>query len=170
MPKAPNATILQLQRDCDEDWTALELFHAIPRDLLTSIVQGTVAFDCENQQHRYDESTTDPGVYVIAISIKDRGGKFLNWNEYQAVIASLRTYLRAFEALQLGSSQSHGDLTFARAIDGIFGGRAMRRNSREYDRTWSVQCRAQADSLRDFIDPLVQKQGSYPGLAGAEVH
>ncbi|KAI3540891.1 hypothetical protein CABS01_06779 [Colletotrichum abscissum] len=79
MLKQPDCTIAQLRLDHARDWETTEVLHIIPRDLLRSIIKGTVAMDFgPNRPHDYDEDSNEAGIYVIAVSVDSRDGKFLN--------------------------------------------------------------------------------------------
>ncbi|KAK4460676.1 hypothetical protein QBC42DRAFT_288332 [Cladorrhinum samala] len=69
------------------------LFHAIPRDVLESMVLGTVAYDvAKDNVNGYDSNGS--GVYVLGISISGRDGEFLNIREYATLLQNMKRYLK----------------------------------------------------------------------------
>ena len=75
-----------------------ELFHAIPRTVLQSLMLGTVAYDASSMRG-YD--TDGPGVYLLSISISGRNGRFLTRLEMETLIENMQDYFVGAE-LTLG--------------------------------------------------------------------
>ncbi|KAI1138011.1 hypothetical protein F5Y05DRAFT_418922 [Hypoxylon sp. FL0543] len=105
------------------------LLHAIPKDLLKSLILGTVAFD-------FLSSTTPPkhydsegaGAYVAAMAIEGRNGKWLSRIDVRDLRKNLNKYIRAYLAWKTHrgnpSKPDHVELcAFARNVDNQFGSR-----------------------------------------------
>ncbi|KAK1495356.1 hypothetical protein CTAM01_08485 [Colletotrichum tamarilloi] len=121
MPKQPDCTIAQLRLDHVRDWETTEVLHIIPRDLLRSIIKGTVAMDFgSNRPHDYDEDSNEAGIYVIAVSVDGRDGRFLDWSELGELITTLQTYADAYTIHKRGAPRGIAELvktSIAKEID-----------------------------------------------------
>ncbi|KXH38164.1 hypothetical protein CSIM01_10479 [Colletotrichum simmondsii] len=137
------------EQDPYEGWTMMQLFHAIPDELLRSIVLGTVAYDdIQHQCHLPDYSEDGLGVYVIAISIEGRNGAFLNTDEIEMLTQSMATYLEAYEAAKVTkASRSRAQrvaISCSRVVDGQY-----RKNVT--DEPYFVRSDAHADQVKTVI-------------------
>ncbi|KAM0224050.1 hypothetical protein ACHAQD_002415 [Fusarium lateritium] len=88
----------------NRDWSMCELLHSIPIEVVQSIVKNTVAYDDHNESFpcfkmpgRSDPEEI-PGVYVIAISINHRNGRFLNIREMERVVDDMKKYILGYQA------------------------------------------------------------------------
>ncbi|KAJ4392247.1 hypothetical protein N0V93_005872 [Gnomoniopsis smithogilvyi] len=83
------------------DSRLFEVYHAIPRQLLQSLVLGTVAWDYHSSRgktrERYGEKA-GIGIYALGVSAKTRQGEWLTANEIQAMIAHLNDYVAGYDA------------------------------------------------------------------------
>lgn len=71
-----------------------DMFHAIPRSMLESVILGTVAFDRHRTHGRLRGLAEDgPGIYVVGLSIVSRGGRFVDASELNALIKNLEKYI-----------------------------------------------------------------------------
>jgi hypothetical protein len=103
---------------------AFRLLHVIPRDLLTSIISGTVAYDLWNGDiDPYTPSTC--GVYVMAIHICGRRGKFLSGRELGELATLVDRYVTAYDhwvrdgqRWDEGSEDSRRHRRFVENVDG----------------------------------------------------
>ncbi|TDZ13265.1 hypothetical protein C8035_v006661 [Colletotrichum spinosum] len=119
--KAPKLrrTIKQFELDPENQWMMIKLMHMVPRELLRSIIQGTVAYDDQpwtrpgaaGQGTLAEYSHDGPGIYVIALSVNNRNGEFLSWDEMQTFLEHLEGYIEAYEitATKQVNARSHGD-------------------------------------------------------------
>ncbi|GAB1316793.1 hypothetical protein MFIFM68171_07003 [Madurella fahalii] len=85
-----------------------DLFHSIPRNVLESIVLGTIAYDdCRTSGNgRVTGLSGDgPGVYVLGLSIAGRQGEFISAKELRLLLDNLDTYILGYK---FSSSQSSG--------------------------------------------------------------
>jgi hypothetical protein len=102
-----------------------DVFHSIPRDLLGSVILGTVAFDSGRPQNRVTGLSDDaPGIYVLGLSISGRDGKFINANELKVLIGNLKTYVRGYRyQLEGAPSVEAGDAAaeLVAEVDGAYG-------------------------------------------------
>lgn len=76
------------------------IFHTIPRDMLQSLILGTVAFDFSRVSER-PETYRDMnkwGIYIVSISVLGRSGKWLSANELDQVIVQMKKYIEGYEA------------------------------------------------------------------------
>ncbi|TDZ14410.1 hypothetical protein Cob_v012670 [Colletotrichum orbiculare MAFF 240422] len=107
--KAPKLrrTIEQFELDPENQWMMIKLMHMIPRELLRSIIQGTVAYDDQRwtrpgaagQGTLAEYSHDGPGIYVIALSVNNRNGEFLSWDEMQIFLGQLEGYIDAYDIM-----------------------------------------------------------------------
>ncbi|KAL2174233.1 uncharacterized protein P884DRAFT_302821 [Thermothelomyces heterothallicus CBS 202.75] len=110
-----------------------DILHSIPRNVLESLVLGTVAFDSNRSVNRLRGLSSDgAGVYVAGLSIAGRGGKFLNLGELKVLIMHLERYIAGYKA---SVSQSAGNqqtpaaiqaLDLVARVDAAYGGQAVR--------------------------------------------
>lgn len=92
-------TILVLENIEDEASTAWAVLHAVPRNVMASIVLGTVAYDFNKTHHRPSTySDRGPGVYAIGISVNGRDGKWLTAKELRKLVRELLRYRDAYLA------------------------------------------------------------------------
>ncbi|KAM0268932.1 hypothetical protein ACHAPA_004532 [Fusarium lateritium] len=90
-----------------------ELLHSIPIEVVQSIVKNTVAYDDHNESFPYfkmpgrSDPEEIPSVYVIAISINHRNGRFLNIREIERVVNDMKKYILGYQA----HIQYEGDVT-----------------------------------------------------------
>lgn len=83
------------------DGDVWDLFHTIPRDLLESLVLGTVAFDHSRTQNRVTGlDNNGPGIYILGLSIVGRDGQFLDGRELDLLIQDLQTYIQGSTVLR----------------------------------------------------------------------
>ncbi|KAK2031845.1 hypothetical protein LX32DRAFT_680828 [Colletotrichum zoysiae] len=169
MPVTPNATVAQLSVDHLNDHQSLELLHVAPRRLLVSMIQGTVAYDCaQDPSEAYSAHTDHPGIYVITVSVKDRGGKFLSRYELESVATSVEDYIEASEILERDGSltaEEREKVDFAKSVDTAYGVPLIDNRARYVDGDSSVRnLREMADGLRRrVIQP-------HPGEGDARRH
>ncbi|KAK2003642.1 hypothetical protein LX36DRAFT_78763 [Colletotrichum falcatum] len=169
MPVTPQTTINQLSSDYLNSYKSLELLHVAPRQLLVSMIQGTVAYDCtQNPSEDYSSQTDDPGVYVISISIKGRDGKFLGWYELELVATYIDDYIEASEILQRGgplTGEEEEKVDQAISIDTAYGVPLVKDKTRFVDGASSIaELREVAAGLRRrIIKP-------HPGRTDAQKH
>ncbi|KAK0654168.1 hypothetical protein QBC41DRAFT_386617 [Cercophora samala] len=115
---AKTKLILSPQYGLDFDGKYGVLFHSIPRDLLSSILLGTVAYD----SHRNKNIGLDPrgpGVYVLGLQVAGRGGKFLNAAEYAILLEDLETYMAVAAKMRApaGGILTSDEQVFMTAVD-----------------------------------------------------
>ncbi|KAI8173085.1 hypothetical protein K4K51_010333 [Colletotrichum sp. SAR 10_75] len=104
LPKNLPRSVFNLLRDSETTgWVMVELLHVIPRNLLLSIVRGTVAYD-SYMKKAPSYGVGGSGIYVIAIGIVRRQG-FLRWDEFQSLIQALEMYIRAYEIEKKGGAE-----------------------------------------------------------------
>lgn len=113
----------------EKDWRSFTLFLAIPRAMLESIVLGTVAWDYDRargpgtRDHYTDCSGF--GIYVVGVSVSNRGGAWLTANEIKVLIATMSRYIRGYQAWEHGGqSWAPGDRElqeFVASVDNQFG-------------------------------------------------
>lgn len=115
----------------DKDWYKFVVYLAIPRQMLESIVLGTVAWDYHpdrggRARNEYTQRS-GMGIYVIGLSVKDRGGAWLTARELQSLVSDLKTYLLAYdswsvdEEWEVGSDRALGLREFVTDIDDQYG-------------------------------------------------
>ncbi|KAI0851679.1 hypothetical protein F5Y00DRAFT_259167 [Daldinia vernicosa] len=120
---------LQIRGDRVNQRAMCILLHAIPKDMLRSLILGTVAFDqLKSTRKLAHYAAGGPDVYVAAMAIEDRDGKWLSRNDIRDLIYVLLKYIRAYTAWEShkGKSDSPEDpvlVIFARDIDTQYGGR-----------------------------------------------
>ncbi|ROV91577.1 hypothetical protein VPNG_09714 [Cytospora leucostoma] len=79
------------------------IFNAIPRDMLKSIVLGTVAWDYYPRASRTPPGCYKTpkkrgyGIYVFGLAVEGRDGKWLTANELNRLIKDLRTYVLGYD-------------------------------------------------------------------------
>ncbi|KAK1477174.1 hypothetical protein CCUS01_04992 [Colletotrichum cuscutae] len=83
-----NSTFDQLDHDFRHGKNSLMLLHAIPRKLLRSLIQGTLAFDTVNSRDAICYPAKGQGIYAIDVYIENRGGT--------RVITELKDYIKAY--------------------------------------------------------------------------
>ncbi|KAH8782774.1 hypothetical protein F5883DRAFT_679524 [Diaporthe sp. PMI_573] len=82
------------------------LFQCLPRDMLKSIVLGTVAWDYHSQHPNsrdrrggYERPKKGGyGIYVFGLAVEGRGGKWLTSNELKTIVEDLKTYVKGYVA------------------------------------------------------------------------
>ncbi|RSL83119.1 hypothetical protein CEP52_016798 [Fusarium oligoseptatum] len=85
-------------------WQMHKLLHSMPRGIIQSIVQGTVAFDYVNRNGTWlsTPGLADgpvPGVYVVGLSRTDKRGWFLNIKEMRALVKGIKRYMAGYKAI-----------------------------------------------------------------------
>lgn len=79
------------------------ILQAIPRDMLKSIVLGTVAWDYYPRpgnalRNHYRKPTKGGyGIYVFGLAVDGRDGKWLTANELDRLVGDLKRYVRGYE-------------------------------------------------------------------------
>ncbi|ROV89453.1 hypothetical protein VMCG_10232 [Cytospora schulzeri] len=79
------------------------MFQVIPRDMLKSIILGTVAWDYYPRKgkiprdHYKKPIKNGYGIYVFGLAVGGREGKWLKANELNKLIGELRRYVRGYE-------------------------------------------------------------------------
>lgn len=85
-----------------------EVYHAIPRQLLQSLILGTVAWDYHpsrgSSRQKYD-SKTDIGIYALGVAVKARQGAWLTANEIGAMIGHMQEYVAGYDAWTVHQGQ-----------------------------------------------------------------
>ncbi|KAI1478609.1 hypothetical protein F4774DRAFT_426348 [Daldinia eschscholtzii] len=120
---------MQIRRDRTSRRAMCILLHTIPRELLKSLILGTVAFDQLKPTGKPVHYAADgPGAYVAAMAIEGRNGMWLNRDEIRELIHKLLKYITAYRAwkdhLGTPSDPEHAELdAFTRDIDTQYGGR-----------------------------------------------
>ncbi|KAI1375739.1 hypothetical protein F4677DRAFT_445903 [Hypoxylon crocopeplum] len=104
------------------------LLHAIPKDLLRSLILGTVAFDFSQSPKPASYAVDGPGAYVAAMTISGRSGKWLSRNEIAELIQKLDKYVAAYEAWKTHCGQPKGAIdtdldSYAKMVDSQYGAR-----------------------------------------------
>ena len=109
--------------------SAYLLLHAIPSDLLASIIRGTVAYDFlrgGRKPHQYSKKTG--GTYVAAVSISGRDGKFLSGKELGTLASLIEDYIEAYDDFvnngfrwDENSGDSQTRKRFIASVDGVYG-------------------------------------------------
>jgi hypothetical protein len=85
----------------------IDIFHSIPRNMLESLILGTVAYDnCRLQNRVTGLSNDGPGIYVLGLSIAGRNGQFLNAGELEVLIKNMEEYLFGYECWSGGLHQT----------------------------------------------------------------
>ncbi|WQF76251.1 hypothetical protein CDEST_01265 [Colletotrichum destructivum] len=169
MPAIPHATVAQLSNDHLRQHESLEVLQVAPRKLLVSMIRGTVAYDCaQDPSEEYGSQTDEPGVYVIAVGIHGRGGKFLNWDELGFVATVIDEYADAFEIRErrgVLTLDEEEKLQQADRIDAAYGLAPGKAGMRFIESASIVgKARELANGIRRrIIQP-------YPGPAAGEVH
>ncbi|OTB09771.1 hypothetical protein K445DRAFT_28281 [Daldinia sp. EC12] len=104
---------MQIRRDRTNRRAMCILLHTIPRELLRSLILGTVAFDQLKPTGKPVHYAADgPGAYVAAMAIEGRNGKWLSRDEIRELIHKLL------------NDPEHAELdAFTRDIDTQYGGR-----------------------------------------------
>jgi hypothetical protein len=96
-----NQTFIPVSRTVDalrSAGSAYTLLHAIPPDLLASIIRGTVAYDFLRggpKPKQYSKKTG--GTYVVAISVEGRRGEFMSPPEMNVLAANIDKYVAAYD-------------------------------------------------------------------------
>ncbi len=94
-----------------------DLFHTIPRDLLESLILGTVAFDNSRAHNRVTGLMKNgPGIYVLGLSIIGRDGQFLNGKELDLLILGLQTYIHGSSVLRGAKPAANRSVTEKAAV------------------------------------------------------
>lgn len=76
-----------------------QILHTIPRDILCSVVLGTVIHDTFPPHHPSAyKGDYGIGVYIIGLGVEGRDGKWLTANELTKVINGLEKYMEGYEA------------------------------------------------------------------------
>ncbi|KAF5533436.1 hypothetical protein FMEXI_11818 [Fusarium mexicanum] len=127
-------TVRSLRRD--KSWPMCELLHSMSPKVITSIIQGTVAYDSHPKQSVGRSLLNSdfpcfetpvkgrdppiPGVYVIALYRQFTGhrGEFLNIAELKMLIEDMEEYIKGYRVhaklcadIRAGSSRSESDLS-----------------------------------------------------------
>ncbi|KAG7047474.1 hypothetical protein JMJ77_0010826 [Colletotrichum scovillei] len=169
MTKQPDCTIAQLRLDHARGWETTEVLHIIPRDLLRSIIKGTVAMDFgPNRPHDYDEDSSEAGIYVIAVSVDGRDGKFLNWSELGELTTALQTYADAYTIHKRGAPRGITEsvkTSIAKEIDLAVNGQWTAAKTR------FICNDTQHQHVMAFIENLQRRRTPmFPGVAEAAIH
>ncbi|KAI1808774.1 hypothetical protein F4811DRAFT_558879 [Daldinia bambusicola] len=88
-------------RDTQEYKDLRVLFHTIHRQVLRSLLLGTLPYDLHDKDHpnwKYIYEGHGAGAYLIGLSINGRRGAFLNREEIEVVIGHLQDYKEGCEA------------------------------------------------------------------------
>ncbi|KAJ4413533.1 hypothetical protein N0V82_008471 [Gnomoniopsis sp. IMI 355080] len=83
------------------DSRLFEVYHAIPRQLLQSLVLGTVAWDYHPSRGKSREHYGEKpgiGIYAFGLSVKARNGEWLTANEVRAMVAHIEEYIAGHDA------------------------------------------------------------------------
>lgn len=111
----------------------VQLLHYVHPLMLKAIARGTLAFEHEQNpafrdQYQYNAKTV-PGTYAVSVSIKGRGGKFLNQREIKRLVDLIDEYGEAAEAFHKDGkwddvrNVTHVQLKgFVAAVDGKLSG------------------------------------------------
>lgn len=94
------ASINELKSD---DYTAMgKLMHGVSRNLLKSVIRGTVAYDYgQGKLSRFDcYGMNYPGTYVVSVGVNGTGGMFLTAKEMSRVASTLEMYAQAGDSYQ----------------------------------------------------------------------
>ncbi|KAK4194727.1 hypothetical protein QBC40DRAFT_301854 [Triangularia verruculosa] len=100
------------------------LFHSIPRDILTSLVLGTVVYESHDKQDPNGLKGLDSdgaGIYALGLKIHERNGKFLTAPEYKTLLNDFKQYVSIAKAMrdhQLVTVEQEG---FVKEIDNQLG-------------------------------------------------
>ncbi|KAL2120080.1 hypothetical protein VTJ04DRAFT_4106 [Mycothermus thermophilus] len=135
----------------------MDLFHSVPRDLLASVILGTIAYDTHPQRpqgQRLEGLEDDgPGIYALGISINGRDGAFLTLPELKQLIEDVETYHSGVP--QAGRAPTQAAHDWVRKVDGVFGGNRRKRPTRfvekEADFGKIMQLRDMLVRLRDAM-------------------
>lgn len=96
-------TEMLLRTGMADEWARFQVFMAIPRPMLESIVWGTVAWDYDRSRggtrDHYKEAQGF-GVYVIGLSVQGREGAWLTARELQRLVGDLERYLQGVHVWQ----------------------------------------------------------------------
>ncbi|KAM5357456.1 hypothetical protein ACJZ2D_016239 [Fusarium nematophilum] len=97
-------TVTALRRDPRNGWKMCELLHSMPRSVIRSVIQGTVAYDSFHNKADWFAIPSKAegkvaGVYVVGLSLAYRQGKFLNIKEMEDLISGIEKYIKGFRAL-----------------------------------------------------------------------
>ncbi|KAI1468286.1 uncharacterized protein F4812DRAFT_361139 [Daldinia caldariorum] len=124
-----SSAALKIRQDKTNKRAMCILLHSILKDLLRSVILGTVAFDMISPTRKPAHYAADgPGAYVAAMAIDGRDGKWLNRDEIRDLIKTLNMYVKAYEAWKIHKGKPDNaearDLDkFAREIDTQYGSR-----------------------------------------------
>ena len=83
--------LCRMDKHSPNAFDAWEIFHAIPREILKSIVLRTVGYDAYQGMRGYGKN--GPGIYLLSISIEGRDGRFLTWTEMETLVKNMAKYL-----------------------------------------------------------------------------
>ncbi|KAJ3952325.1 hypothetical protein N0V92_011231 [Colletotrichum tropicale] len=161
LAKKPARTIIDFKIDSAANkWRMIHLLHAIPRDLLRSIICGTLAYDSTNA--RVEEySKNGPGIYVIGICINRNtvnrtipnapAGSFLKWDEIAVLITHLEGYIEAYEIYQSKRLRSQDDRELVRIAIAIDRTYKRSLNLSGHERTLYIENDGQAENVKALI-------------------
>jgi hypothetical protein len=138
----------------------MDILMSIPRNVLESVVLGTVAFDrCRAENPVIGLDNDGPGIYVAGIWIAGRRGKFINARELKVLIEDMEQYIQgvrqAGRGLHTRAAKAAWD--FVQKVDTIFGpcpsaaqgeGRFLKSSSKEA-----------VDAARAFVESLRHRLG-----------
>lgn len=110
------------------EWQRFILFLAIPRQMLESIVLGTVAWDYHPsrgaRRDQYGEHSGF-GIYAIGLSVSGRYGAWMTATELEVLIRNLERYMEGYDAWKdNGQAWAPGDVVlqeFVASIDSKYG-------------------------------------------------
>ncbi|KAI8260206.1 hypothetical protein K4K58_002110 [Colletotrichum sp. SAR11_239] len=176
MPWPPHDTIRQLGNDHNADWTSLELLHAVPRKLLTAIVRGTVAYDCENKAIRgYEkkkDGAPDAGIYVIGIYLKNRNYKFLTYDEITTITRELESYIDAYRICKNGGPKNTGEEAKVQAavdIDGAYD-KSIVTDIQSVTRLRFIDSSGGVEKMRCLVAGLRRRRRPLQHVADGQIH
>lgn len=101
-------TALALMKDAGQKWEMFILLHSMNRDVIRSIILGTIAYDSHPDGGGGLESYKNPGfsdheaqgIYVIGLRRDGKGGKFVNEDELRLLIRGISRYLQGADIVR----------------------------------------------------------------------
>lgn len=157
-------TEMWLRTGMAEEWRRFQVFLSIPRQMLESIVLGTVAWDYDNSRgHARDNYKEQEGfgIYVIGLSVQGRDGAWLTARELTRLVVKLERYLRGFEAWDANKQWVAGaeDLRdFVAQIDNEFG--IYNKNAPRF-----VTSSGGLESMKDLVKSLKERANKSLGMS-----
>lgn len=149
------------------------ILHTIPRDILCSVVLGTVYYDMRKTRDypKTYSHASGIGVYAIGIGVRNRQGKWLSANELTKVVKCMERYVKGYEIFKIHrgvpTTSEHKSLhDLVKTVDSQFGNIDYSKGSVKFieDDTKLIKIRALLGSLKKRAQLSLEKDaaGSTP--------